>query len=213
MNESLGWFQVLVAVTTTKPNALPCVPLSLAQWMPAAEFVIETPSPLDVPTIDPDKRCPDPPVCLHGRPAVARTVHRRDSVNIGRTFFTCAWPEGRRCGFFRWRDELDQFSVTTFRPLLAAHDVRRQTETVDPELQLQAWHGLSQGTDAWHQLRACRLTASNFGTVNRNNKFASPADMLRSLLWPTSYDSVAMRYGSVNEKVALRSSQHHHRRR
>lgn len=62
-------------------------------------------------------------------------------------------------------------------------------------------------------------SASNFGTIHRNNRFATPTDMLRGLLWPTSFDSVAMRYGgrdsfhrlretkpgdSVNEKVAIR---------
>lgn len=62
------------------------------------------------------------------------------------------------------------------------------------------------------------ITASNFGTVHHNNTFQTPTDLLRSILWPSSMDSCAnlavlnkrnrtvkhaMRYGSVNEKVAL----------
>lgn len=52
-------------------------------------------------------------------------------------------------------------------------------------------------------MRACRITASNFGSVHRTNSFSGPNDLLRQILWPQSYDSVPMRYGSLNEAVAL----------
>ena len=54
------------------------------------------------------------------------------------------------------------------------------------------------------RLRTGRLTASNFGSANHNNTFATPADLLRQMLWPYHMESNAMKYGSVNEKVALR---------
>lgn len=49
-----------------------------------------------------------------------------------------------------------------------------------------------------------RGTASNFGSAHRTNNYCTPGDLLRNLLWPSNTDSVAMRYGSINEKAALR---------
>ena len=89
------------------------------------------------------------------------------------------------------------------RTPLTTEDVKRETREVDPADQLNAWCGVQQGTTRWHELRACRVTASNFGSVHRTNTYCSPADLLRNILWPSSMDSVAMRYGSLNEKGAL----------
>lgn len=198
LNEPIGLFVVVVPRSDAPAEAAgdTTVPAATAGWwMPAAQVVVETPSVLEEPVIDPAQRCRDPPLCLHGRPTVARVVSRRDSVNIGRTFYACTWPEGRRCGFFRWQDELSQFSEMVPRAALTAADVRRETAAVDPVLQLSAWEGVKQGTDTWHALRACRVTASNFGSANRTNSYQTPTDLLRSLLWPMSFDSAAMRYG------------------
>lgn len=170
----VGVFQIWVgAVSAPTVDRRECPVPNAGHWMGAAEVVCETPSTLVVPVIDPDVRCEAPPQCLHNRPAVMRHVTRRDSPNIGRVFYTCAWPEGRRCGFFRrgprmlkgrsrpcprWHDEIDQYSVITFRPPLSAQRLREETRTVDPSLQTQGWQGVAQGSEAWHSLRGCRLT-------------------------------------------------------
>ena len=98
---------------------------------------------------------------------------------------------------------MEQFSLLRLRAPLTTEDVKRETREVDPADQLNAWCGVQQGTTRWHELRACRVTASNFGSVHRTNTYCSPADLLRNILWPSSMDSVAMRYGSLNEKGAL----------
>ena len=103
---------------------------------------------------------------------------------------------GGTCGFFRWGDELEQYSLLRLRTPLTAEDVKRETREVDPADQLNAWCGVQQGTTRWHELRACRVTASNFGSAHRTNTYCSPADLLRNILWPSSMDSVAMRYGT-----------------
>lgn len=171
------------------------------------EFVIETPSDLQVPALDPDCVCSkdQPPKCYHGRASRPQTV-RRDSANHGRVFFTCTWPEGSRCSFFRWQDENQNYTDIVMRPPLTADQVMQETaQAVDGDLQLRSWAGLQQGTPEWHRLRACRITASNFGSVNStNSSFCTPVDMLRQLLWPFNMESTAMKYGSSNEKVALR---------
>ena len=89
-------------------------------------------------------------------------------------------------------------AVRPGRPI-TAREVRDVTAAVDPAEQLEAWRGVAQGSDRWHSLRSGRVTASNFGSVNHTNQFCAPADLLRNMLWPSHMDSVAMRYGSVNE--------------
>ena len=169
----------------------------------AAEFSFDVPSDLVLPQLPPETRAAEPPCCLHGRPAVRRIVTKKLSPNIGRAFYACAWMGNGRCGFFRWADELDQFSEVRLGEPMSAAEVVQETASVSPELQLRAWRGTEQGSSDWHRMRRCRLTASNFGSVHNNNQFQGPTDMLRSLLWPASFDSSAMKYGSVNEKVAL----------
>lgn len=34
---------------------------------------------------------------------------------------------------------------------------------IDVHKQLGAWAGVKQGTDEWHKMRACRVTASMWG--------------------------------------------------
>lgn len=172
------------------------------------DTVVETPSPLVLPVIPPERRCRGTPHCEHDLPARLLTCRRRDSPNQGRQFYTCA--QERRCGLFRWLDELDQFSEMTFGATLSAAELRAQTQSVDPELQRTAWDGLRQGTSEWLAIRSCRVTASNFGTVHHTNAYARPADLLRQMLWPVHYDSCAMRYGSVNEALGPAGT---HRRR
>lgn len=126
-----------------------------------------------------------------------RSVLRKDSPNVGRSFFVCGSREGRRCEFFRWADELDQYSNLRIREPLTASDVQRETAQVDPDLQLSAWAGLKQGTDEWHRLRSCRVTASNFGSVHNNhNKYCSPSRVYaqhglvyaKPCCWTSSFD-------------------------
>lgn len=168
-----------------------------------SDIVVETPSHLEVPSIPEDRRPADPPMCFHGRPSRTFTC-RRDGPNQGRVFYTCGWPEGRRCSFFRWQDENEQFSEVKLLPPLKSTDLQEMTRTVDPDEQMRAWSGLQQGTPEWHRLRSGRVTASNFGSAHHNNSFCTPSNLLRQLLWPHQMDSCAMRYGSVNEKTALR---------
>jgi hypothetical protein len=158
--------------------------------------VVEFNTNVTIPGLPVDGKGADPPNCSHGQQAARRTVMPRDSPNFGRVYYTCCTEAGkRRCSFFRWGDELDMYSPIRPRATLTAEEVRRNTSTVDAEAQLQAWEGVQQGTDTWLRLRSCRLTASNFGSVHRTNQFSSPSDLLRDLLWPSSFDSVAMRYG------------------
>jgi hypothetical protein len=159
---------------------------------------MDLPTTLEIPTIPEADRGPDPPLCLHGRATTRRTV-MRSPLNLGRAFYVCSSGTSARCAFFRWADEVGQYSVVRSRPLLTAAEVHRATAAVDPDEQLEAWDAVQQGTDRWHRLRACRVTASNFGSAHRTNTYCSPNDLLRNLLWPSNMDSVAMRYGSVNE--------------
>ena len=76
--------------------------------------------------------------------------------------------------------------------------MKKETKDVDPSVQLDAWSEMQQGTERWHKLRACRVTASNFGSVHRTNTYSTSLDLLRNMLWPASMDSVAMRYGSIS---------------
>lgn len=97
-------------------------------------------------------------------PAAHRTVVRQ-TVNFGRGFYTCAACEARRCGFFRWSDDADQHSQTRLRSPMSADEVRHETREIDVQKQLRAWAGVRQGTEEWHRLRACRVTASAQGAV------------------------------------------------
>jgi hypothetical protein len=202
-NPSCGTFDIVVGrpPPSTEP-AFRWPEVSLPVPEPSVRAV-EVETDLRIPVIPPDRRATDPPVCAHGRPTIRRTVSKKDSPNIGRVFFVCAHDGAHRCSFFRWADDLDSFSTVTLRPTLTAAEVARETAGIDPDVQLAAWIGVNQGSEEWHRLRACRVTASNFGSVNHTNSFAGPADLLRSILWPQSMDSVAMKYGSFNEAVAF----------
>lgn len=209
-NPGLGLFGLVVPPPAAAAFVVPLAPaVAHAAAAPVSvlpETIVEVDTDLVVPVIPPEERCTAnglTPLCHHGTPSVRRTVVRA-TPNHGRGYFTCASTEARRCGFFRWCEDADQFSHTRIGTPLTADEVLAETQRIDAHTQLDAWSGLRQGTPDWLRLRACRLTASNFGTVNRTNSFARPEDLLRSLLWPTSVDSVAMRYGSVNEKAALR---------
>ena len=190
-----------VATAFTLPES-PCGAAAAAA-PPAAPCVVEVESELAVPVIPAERQSSDPPLCAHGRPTLRRTVSKADSPNRGRLFYVCPFDAGRRCPFFRWADDLATYSVVSMRPTLTVAEVTRETADIDPGVQLSAWLGVSQGTEEWHRLRACRITASNFGSVNRTNTFSGPTDLLRSILWPQNFDSVPMRYGSLNESVAL----------
>jgi len=62
---------------------------------------------------------------------------------------------------------------------------------------------IPQGTDAWLAARKNRLTASNFGAAIGMNRYSSPTNLLRSLLWNTFKGNTATRWGNDHEKVAL----------
>lgn len=118
---------------------------------------VDVPTTLQIPTIPEGERSSDPPVCMHGRSTLRRTVMRKDSPNLGRGFYVCNAPTAR-CAFFRWADEVDQYSDITLRSPLTASEVQRATAQVELEEQLEAWNGVQQGTDRWHRLRACRVS-------------------------------------------------------
>lgn len=218
-NPSLGLFGIVIPERNHPPVASFAIPDTVPPPPTVTEMVVEVATKLSVPSIPLTDQCPDPPLCMHGKATLKRTVMRKDSPNIGRTFFVCMCTvsEGGNCGFFRWGDELNQYSSLRLRTPLTAEDVKRETKSVEASTQLEAWNGVHQGTERWLHLRACRITASNFGSVHRTNTFCSPTDLLRNILWPTNLDSVAMRYGtdqcvtpttlgckrSVNEKCAL----------
>lgn len=67
----------------------------------------------------------------------------------------------RRCNFFRWADELNQFSET--RPqhtMMSIGDLLQETSSVTSTVQLAAWSHLKQGSDQWHQRgRMCACTS------------------------------------------------------
>jgi hypothetical protein len=75
---------------------------------------------------------------------------------------------------------------------MTAEEVIKATQAVDPAEQLEAWgvvsrlwpvagHGgrSQQGTERWHKLRACRVTASNFGSAHCTNGRRTPAAGVR----------------------------------
>ena len=122
-----------------------------------AECIVNSPSSMIIPEIEPERRCRAPPMCYirngvceredtivvtHNHPTIERTVSRKCSPNIGRKFYACVWPEGRRCSFFRWHDELSQFSEMQLRETLSLVDLQRETMAVDIDKQRRAWGAL-----------------------------------------------------------------------
>lgn len=168
-NASSGLFGVMVRANGGAVPADFTIPTHPPDLPPFEDVVVEVATEMTLPTVPPGT---DPPICQHGRPAVRRTVMKRGSPNIGRLFYVCSWNDARRCGFFRWGDELDQFSATAIGTPLSATDVQRETKTVDPDLQLAAWKGVQQGTPEWHRLRACRLTAPSHLFSDQTKKMA-----------------------------------------
>ncbi|KYN05017.1 hypothetical protein ALC62_04094, partial [Cyphomyrmex costatus] len=57
-------------------------------------------------------------------------------------------------------------------------------------------------SELWLSLRKIMLTASNFGTVCRMRPTTSCATTVKSILFPPSIDTAAMKYGRDMEKVA-----------
>ena len=151
---------------------------------PAPPHTRRAPSPMEMPSIPPERQSPDTPHCMHGLPSRPLVCRRIDSPNHGRAFYTCAADEGR-CAIFRWQDKNGQYSIMMPRtvpaltggrgPLrpLTHRELLIQT-AVDAATQLQAWSGLRQGTDFWHILRGCPLMASNFRLVHHKLLVISP---------------------------------------
>ena len=44
-------------------------------------------------------------MCMHGQPAVERTVKKASTGNKGRTFYACGQPRESQCAFFLWADD------------------------------------------------------------------------------------------------------------
>lgn len=59
-----------------------------------------------------------------------------------------------------------------------------------------------QGSDAWLKSRVGRLTASNFGAASGVNKYTSPKQLLKQMLWGEFKGNAATRYGSEHEDIA-----------
>lgn len=136
--------------------------------------------------------------CLHGALARQSTV-MRDTPNRGRAFFTCPL-QADRCGFFRWKEDLQNGNFSDVH--VSAGDPSPVCYTLSQLQQVAAWYTTAQGSPEWLKLRFGRITASNFGSITGTNRYASPNDYLRSLLWNTRMDGKAMRWGSINEHVA-----------
>ena len=56
---------------------------------------------------------------------------------------------------------------------------------------------------AWHSERKKRITASNFGRIMNRRKNMYPNSIIKQLLTPSNFTSVACQWGKENEKVAL----------
>lgn len=180
------------------PLCLPCPHYPLKPWLRSEEFrspnllnciktgipLTETPSVVDFPTIPEDRRCGDPPLCYHARPARQFTckrynvnnkhctVTKRESANQGRIFYTCGWPDGKRCSFFRWQDENHQYSEIILRNPLSLEVVLQETTAVKPEIQKSAWAGTQQGSEEWHRLRACHTEMESIQYIKMLAKVA-----------------------------------------
>ena len=59
-------------------------------------------------------------------------------------------------------------------------------------------------SELWLALRREMLTASNFGTVCRMRLTTSCAAIVKNILYPSSIDTAAMKYGRENEKIAMK---------
>ena len=122
------------------------------------DMVVDVPTSLIIPSIPVDQQCSDPPSCFHGKATLVqgvqcfiwpsggkRTVVRRDSPNVGRTFFVCCSTQaegaGGSCGFFRWGDELEQYSSVRLKSTMTAEDVKKETKDVDPSVLVALSHG------------------------------------------------------------------------
>jgi hypothetical protein len=156
-NPSYGLFGIIVQTGLPANFTLPNV--NVPSVTPPSETVVEIPSSLTIPAIPLDDQSQDPPLCSHGKPTLRRTVSKKDSPNIGRVFYVCSVEP--RCNFFRWESDIQTYSKACVQPTLCSQDVRKETAEVNPELQLAAWVGVSQGSEQWHRLRACRVTASH----------------------------------------------------
>ncbi len=158
-NPSCGTFGVVVRRSPPSPaNGMEFgsfnIPSSPIPLPAIALRTLEVESDLKIPEIGADRRSQEPPLCAHGRPTLRRTMSKKDSPNLGRVFYVCPFDSVRRCPFFRWADDVENFSTVQMRPIMTAADVLRETGNVDPEVQLTAWTGTDQGTEAWHRLRA-----------------------------------------------------------
>ena len=110
--------------------------------------VVEIATEMRIPSIPETDRSADPPLCLHGTPTLRRAVLRRDSPNVGRSYYICgrSGPDaGAKCPLFRWSDELELYSTIRPQPPLSATEVHRATAEVDPDEQLEAWNGGAAG--------------------------------------------------------------------
>jgi len=78
--------------------------------------------------------------------------------------------------------------------LVVTEDVAREIECNTREQRLSS---------EWFQARRYRLTASRFGDIISRKPNTPPEKLVLSILQPTNYTSVAMKYGIENEKLAL----------
>jgi len=62
---------------------------------------------------------------------------------------------------------------------------------------------LEQGTQPWLDARKNRLTASNFGAAAGRNRFMSPKDLAREMLYSTFKGNEATRWGNAKEPIAM----------
>lgn len=56
-----------------------------------------------------------------------------------------------------------------------------------------------QGTEKWLTYRKGRLTGSNFGSANGTNKYSSPTNLIKDMLWSTFKGNAATRWGNEHE--------------
>lgn len=170
--------------------------------------------------------------CHHGADynAVERQVGT--GSNKGKSYFVCGKHSDKgsshlnRCEFFRWKEDNDDWvSTTTLNT-----SKWKPVEPVTSEIVDEAWN-CRQNSDAWHEYRRGRITASSFGGLFPNGKpchvryipeyglcdtttgarldlYKNPhlktcVQTLRQLLWGLRYDNEAMRWGHMHEPTAL----------
>jgi len=61
-----------------------------------------------------------------------------------------------------------------------------------------------QRSDKWHEYRAKRMTASNFGSIVGVNPYASPKSALKNMLWPRKFSCAATEWGTKYEDTAAK---------